>query len=53
MPYTIKRRGSKWAVTKEGSDKALGTHSSREQAEAQVRALYAKEGETRKSRKRK
>jgi hypothetical protein len=41
MPYSVSRRGNKWVVYNPESGKVFGTHETREQAMAQVRALYA------------
>lgn len=43
MPYTIKKQGDKWIVTKKGGNKVLGKHESRSKAEQQLKALYANE----------
>jgi hypothetical protein len=43
MPYTIKKRGSQYCVTKDSDGKTMGCHSSRTKAERQRRALYAAE----------
>lgn len=41
MPYRVEKRKDKYVVISEGSGRVLGTHTSREKAMAQVRALYA------------
>jgi len=41
MPWEIKRRDGKYVVVKKGSDKVVGRHSTKGEAEAQLRALYA------------
>lgn len=43
MPWKAVKRGSKWVVIKETTGKVVGTHSSKQKANAQVRALYANE----------
>lgn len=43
MPYQIETRGDEWCVVKEGGGKRYGCHDSEEQAQAQMRALYASE----------
>lgn len=45
MPWEIKKRGSKWVVVKKGTTKVYGTHDTRREAVAQLRALYASEAE--------
>jgi hypothetical protein len=43
MPYDVVRVGRKWKVkTRDG--RVVGSHDTKEQAEAQRRALYANEG---------
>ena len=39
----IKKNGKKFQVVKEGDGKVVGTHSSRNKAISQLRALYASE----------
>ena len=41
MPWTVQKHGGKWAVVKKDGGKVVGTHSSREEAMAHMRALYA------------
>ena len=41
MPWEIKKSGKKFLVVKEGTNKVVGTHSSRDAAVRQQRALYA------------
>ena len=48
MPYQIKKQGSQYVVTKKSGGRVLGTHSSKARAQAQVRAIYANEGEKKK-----
>ncbi len=46
MPYEIKKDFGDcdgYAVTKEGSEKILGCHSTREKAQNQVAAIYSVE----------
>ena len=45
MPWEIKKRGSKWVVVKKGTTRVYGTHDTRQEAVAQLRALYASEAE--------
>lgn len=45
MPWEIKKRGSKWVVVKKGTTKVYGAHDTRQEAVAQLRALYASEAE--------
>jgi hypothetical protein len=40
-PWRVSRRGGKWVVTVAETGEAVGTHDSREEAEAHQRALYA------------
>lgn len=44
MPYRIEKQGDKFCVFKEGDDTPIACHDTRQQAEAQRRALYASEG---------
>lgn len=46
MPYEIKRGiGSKpWKVVKKGTNKVMGSHETKKEALAQLKALYASEG---------
>jgi hypothetical protein len=51
MPWQIKQNAagcSGYAVVKEGSNELVGCHSGRTAAEAQLRALYASESDTKK-----
>lgn len=43
MPYKVMQQGEQWCVMKEGSDKSMGCHDSQDEAEAQMRAIYANE----------
>ena len=43
MPWKIEKRGDEFAVVSKESGKVKGTHDTRAEAEAQVRALYASE----------
>ena len=45
MPYTIKKEGNKFCVYNSDTDEKRGCSDSRFDAEAQMRALYAAEGE--------
>jgi hypothetical protein len=46
MPYAVSHKpGSKvWKVVNKETGRILGTHSSKEKAEAQLRAVYANTG---------
>lgn len=44
MPYKIEPRDGKYEVVKEATGEVVGTHATRAKAEAQMRALYASEG---------
>ena len=41
MPYNIRREGSKYEVVVTDTGKVVGTHPSKEKAQAQLGALYA------------
>lgn len=43
MPWKVMKKGEKFAVVGKEDGKIAGTHDTRQKAEAQVRALYAKE----------
>jgi len=54
MPYIVRKNGEKWCVYREGENgeptgDTFGCHDSEEQAEAQLRALYASEPEAAKA----
>jgi len=42
MPFIVRKIGSKFVVISEGSGRIIGTHDSREKAEAQRRLLEMK-----------
>ena len=44
MPWNVQQREGKWVVVKKDTGAVVGTHGSEEEAKAQVKALYAKEG---------
>ena len=44
MPWKAKQRDGKWVVVKESDGSVVGTHDNEEDANAQVKALYTKEG---------
>ncbi len=48
MPYTIRQREGKFAVVRVGGplrpQRTVGTHDTREEAEAQIAAIHASEG---------
>ena len=41
MPYKIRKSGDKWEVYNPDTGKVYGIHDTKEEAEAQVKALYA------------
>ena len=41
MPYKVRKKGDKWEVYNPDTGKVYGTHDTKEDAEAQVKALYA------------
>ena len=41
MPWEAQKKGSRWVVVSKESGKVKGTHKSKAEADAQVRALYA------------
>ena len=43
MPYSIRKRGDKWCVIKDTDNSTVACHGSKNQAERQIRALYASE----------
>jgi hypothetical protein len=51
MPYEVEKRGNKYVVTSPNGVK--GTHSTKAEAQAQQRALYANTGEEAKPKRRK
>lgn len=53
MPYTVRKRGRKWAVINTNTGKSKGSHGSKGEAEAHRRALYANEPDASKGRYRK
>lgn len=53
MPYSIKKAGSKFQVVSKDTGKVHGTHPTREDAQKQMRALYANVPDARRSGKRK
>lgn len=46
MPYVKRKRGSKWCVYKKEGGRSMGCHDSPGKADRQIRALYAKEGQS-------
>ena len=44
VPWTTEQRDGKWVVLKKGTNEVVGTHDDEAGANAQVKALYAKEG---------
>ena len=47
MPYSVKKDGSQWKVVKDEDGKVMGTHGTKKEAQAQVRAIYASENTNR------
>jgi hypothetical protein len=43
VPYRIRKQGSKWAVVVKATGKVVGTHDTKRDAAAQLRAVYANE----------
>jgi len=43
MPWSVQKKGGKFVVAKKEDGKIVGTHDTRQKAEAQVRSLYANE----------
>jgi len=43
VPYSVVKKGSKFAVVKKGTTKPLGTHPTRNAAERQIAAIHASE----------
>lgn len=41
MPYDIVKSGSRWSVISKDTGKVHGKHSTRDEASAQMRAMYA------------
>ena len=48
MPYTIKKQGSQWVIIKSDTGKVVGHSSTKEKAQASVRARYAGENKKKK-----
>jgi len=46
MPWKVEKRGEKFAVVSKENGDVEGTHDTRSEAEAQVRALYASEDDS-------
>jgi len=53
MPYAIRKRGSKYLVVNKETGDVKGTHSTKREAAAQLRALYANVPEAKKRGKKK
>jgi hypothetical protein len=49
MPWDIRQRGSQYQVVQRDNGKIVGTHPTRNQAQAQQAALYATEDDQKKS----
>lgn len=47
MPWKVKQAGDKWETVNKLTGRVMGTHPSKEKAEAQMRALYANVPESR------
>jgi len=43
MPYDIRQENGKWTLRKRDDGELMGTHDTKEEAEAQERAIYANE----------
>lgn len=43
MPYEVKQFGSQWIVVKKLGGKIMGRHKTKQEAQAQLKALYANE----------
>ena len=43
MPYTVVKRGNQWVTQKADGSKVFGRHGTKQEAQAQQRALYAAE----------
>lgn len=43
MPYTVRKKGTKWEIIRKTDGKVVGTSDSKKKAEASVRARYANE----------
>lgn len=41
MPWSVRKRGSRWVVVNANTGAVKGTHESKKKAERQLRALYA------------
>jgi hypothetical protein len=48
MPYSVRKNGSKWQIVKKDTGEVVGTSSSKEKANASVRARYASENKPKK-----
>jgi len=51
MPYLVVQRDGKWVVITKATGKVHGTHKSRRDALAQMRAMYANSGPEAKEKK--
>ena len=49
MPYNVQRSGSKYEVVQSQTGRVVGTHPTKEQANAQLSALYANVRDAKKS----
>jgi hypothetical protein len=45
MPWSVRRRGSRYEVIQDDTGEVVGTHGSKERARAQQAALYSTEDE--------
>lgn len=43
MPYTIRKRGKRWAIINRDTGRTVGTSATKRKAQASVRARYAAE----------
>lgn len=46
MPYEIVKQGNKYFVKKKDSNKVIGSHDTKQRAEAQIRAIHANEAKS-------
>lgn len=47
MPYSIRKRGTKFEIVRKDTGKVVGTSTSRAKAQASIRARHAGEGKGR------
>jgi hypothetical protein len=44
VPYSVRKKGSKWAVVNKKTGRVLGKHTSKKKAVAQLKAVYMRTG---------